>query len=532
MKKFTAAIVLLGVIASAALVVAQDDKKSDPPKKPKGKFTVGKETTYVTGPVGKDGYIDFAAALNERFKHGVTPENNANILIWKTLGPHPEKVTMPPEFFKLMGIDSPPENGDYFVDIHDFAAERLQIAPGPEMEKIYQQSYLATQRPWKAETYPNLAAWLKANEKPLAVLAEATKRTQYFSPLVTKTTDKGSSGLLGALLLAVQKTRGLANVVLARAMLRIEQGAVNDAWRDLQMCHRLGRLVGRGGTLIEALVGIAIDNPASNGDLVFLDRTKPDAKTLANCMGDLRDLPPMGSVADKVDFGERFFLLDTIMMVDRHGMKYLESLSGGAPQEANAIAESVLEGVNWDTALRTANGWYDRLAKAMRDKDPETRRQQLRGLDKELRELRADVTDPGTLSQLVVGEAKDRDKIIGDLLITLLLPAVMKVQDAADRAQQTQANVVVAYALASYHRDQGRYPPDLAPLSPKYVSEVPQDLFSSKPLVYRPSENGYLLYSVGMNGKDDGGRGQEDEPRGDDIVVRVPLPELKVQWSK
>src|SRR5258708_3874889 len=39
-----------------------------------GKFTIGKETTYFEGPVDKDGYIDYVAALNERLRKGVTPE--------------------------------------------------------------------------------------------------------------------------------------------------------------------------------------------------------------------------------------------------------------------------------------------------------------------------------------------------------------------------------------------------------------------------------------------------------------------------
>src|SRR5262249_23075355 len=40
-------------------------------------FTVSAETTYVTGPLDELGYVDYAAALNERLSRGVTPENNA-----------------------------------------------------------------------------------------------------------------------------------------------------------------------------------------------------------------------------------------------------------------------------------------------------------------------------------------------------------------------------------------------------------------------------------------------------------------------
>ena len=55
---------------------------------------------------------------------------------------------------------------------------------------------------------------------------------------------------------------------------------------------------------------------------------------------------------------------------------------------------------------------------------------------------------------------------------------------------------------------------------------MPSDLFSGKALIYRPAKNGYLLYSVGLNGRDDGGRSSADTPPGDDPHVRMPLPAL------
>ena len=53
-------------------------------------FTVGTETTYVTEPLDKQGYVDYVAALNQRMRKGITPEQNANVLIWQALGPRPE----------------------------------------------------------------------------------------------------------------------------------------------------------------------------------------------------------------------------------------------------------------------------------------------------------------------------------------------------------------------------------------------------------------------------------------------------------
>jgi hypothetical protein len=85
----------------------------------------------------------------------------------------------------------------------------------------------------------------------------------------------------------------------------------------------------------------------------------------------------------------------------------------------------------------------------------------------------------------------------------------------------------VAFALAAYRREHGRYPEKLDALAPQYLATIPGDLFSGKALIYRSAANGYLFYSVGINGKDDGGRGYDDDPPGDDLNVRMPLPALK-----
>ena len=50
-------------------------------------------------------------------------------------------------------------------------------------------------------------------------------------------------------------------------------------------------------------------------------------------------------------------------------------------------------------------------------------------------------------------------------------------------------------------------------MKPKYVTEIPQDIFGDGELHYRPEGTGYLLYSVGVNEKDDGGKTQGPQSR-------------------
>src|SRR3954454_4780613 len=100
--KALAPLLLAGLAAAPAL--------ADPPK---AKVTVGRDTTYVTGPLDKDGYVDYVAARNQRQAEGVTAESNANVLIWKALGPRPDGQSKPAAFFKALGMDPPPDAGAY-----------------------------------------------------------------------------------------------------------------------------------------------------------------------------------------------------------------------------------------------------------------------------------------------------------------------------------------------------------------------------------------------------------------------------------
>ena len=61
-------------------------------------------------------------------------------------------------------------------------------------------------------------------------------------------------------------------------------------------------------------------------------------------------------------------------------------------------------------------------------------------------------------------------------------------------------------ALRCYQSEQGHPPARLDELATNYLSHVPEDPFSGQPLVYRAQGTNWLLYSVGPDGVDDGGK--------------------------
>jgi hypothetical protein len=86
---------------------------------------------------------------------------------------------------------------------------------------------------------------------------------------------------------------------------------------------------------------------------------------------------------------------------------------------------------------------------------------------------------------------------------------------------------------------------------PAVISKLPVDFYQSKPFVYKRLSDGYLLYTIGSNGKDDAGSNNREstfegrrldnlEPAeadalrekipndADDFSIRIPQPAIKL----
>lgn len=116
---------------------------------------------------------------------------------------------------------------------------------------------------------------------------------------------------------------------------------------------------------------------------------------------------------------------------------------------------------------------------------------------------------------------------MGNVLSALLLPTLSGVNQAYNRSMQTRENLLLAFAPSDWKEQHDSYPATLNDLVPDFVSKSPTDAFSETPLTCRREGNGFIFYSVGINEIDDNGRSYDDEPEGDDLFIRLPLPEPK-----
>ena len=204
-----------------------------------------KETTHILEPLDETGMVDFVESLNQRMSRGVTPENNAAVLLWQAAGPAEILSDVRDEFFERLGIKPLPDKGDYLISFDDFVQAHPELLPDIEdtddttgnstpetlANKQFEQ---ALRRPWSAEEFPIVAAWLATNQGPLELIAAAADRTHYYSPHI-------GWSVISTMLPDMLVVRYAARTLTMRAMLQLHQGNVEAAWQDLHRRHRLAR---------------------------------------------------------------------------------------------------------------------------------------------------------------------------------------------------------------------------------------------------------------------------------------------------
>jgi hypothetical protein len=115
------------------------------------------------------------------------------------------------------------------------------------------------------------------------------------------------------------------------------------------------------------------------------------------------------------------------------------------------------------------------------------------------------------------------------IISAMLLPGLEKTWDNFARSHAETEMMRLALALERHQLEHGTLPPSLDALIPAHLPAVAEDPFSGRPLRYRRLDHGYLLYSVGPDGVDDGGRPRDAKDKQQktwDIPFTVERPDL------
>jgi len=244
---------------------------------------------------------------------------------------------------------------------------------------------------------------------------------------------------------------------------------------------------------------------------------------------DLQNLPPLANTGKTVDVGERLMFVDCARAVADRGIsemgRIIDALEGPSGEHADAARKmSNAAQLDANVIAQSGNLWYDRLSAALRQPTWLQRSAALAQVDAELDQLCKGMQDSGQVKQIgASGSPNTASEVAGRMLVAILVPAASSSTRVDALGIQRLELVKCGLVLATYRAENGAYPSQLSELTPKYLPQAPLDLFTGQPLIYKPQPNGFLLYSVGLNGKDDGGSGPDTgaNQRCDDLIVQV-----------
>lgn len=529
-------LVLLGCLCWCAYSL-NECKGADPPNKSELgsqptalNLTIAKATTFFQAPLRPDGTIDYVMALNERYGDGVTKDNNAVPLLIEAIGPEFPDTADHEEMLRRLDVLPLAGSKGCFIPLH-------KIKDG---EAIRGNLVQAMAGPWSPEQFPRVAQWLEANQQALAIVARASRRSRYFVPLVPQ--DK-SLGIITVLSPNVATCRDLGQALRARAMLRVGGGKIESAWADLLTAHRLARLVSQGPFTYERVYGLFDERSACYADTAMALSGKLSAAQARACVSDLHALSPMPSISEVIDVAQRCHNLGLAVVLLRMSPEAFEQEPS---TDSSDLGDRwwclVRDRIDWDSVLRFVNRWSDRQVKAAQLPSHAARLAESSRVEEELQLLRqatwgkfhkpertrnpeTEIVDLIRSAITKGGTLANQDKTaltrdVQDIIVTVAVPSLAKAVHFRQEVEMHRDLVIISLALAAYRSERGEYPAKLDLLTPGYLKEVPSDRFTDSPLKYARRMDGYTLYTVGVNMKDDDGR--EDAKAGyDDTVVRT-----------
>ena len=316
--------------------------------------------------------------------------------------------------------------------------------------------------------------------------------------------------------------RNLARVVNLRAIARLATGQNDAALADWKLSLRLADATKDEPWLISALVRVAI----LNGTLaVAQEGLARHAWTPAQLLEIERSLAAINLTAEikQAMRGERAGSLGAMEYL-KHPTRETDQLLG-EPGLTRALLFAPTGWVSYNQV--TMCDWYDRFIFPGCEGQASGKLPQL---DKQMEE---------EIGRIKSGMPFNLLELRRTVLVLLMMPALNTAGLNSLRAQTAVDHTRIACALERHRIAHGEYPGNLAALTPEFLPALPLDPINGASYVYRRegAEN-YLLYGVGANGKDEGGRivfcgydKKQIDRKAGDWVWRWPPRAIEKTWT-
>jgi hypothetical protein len=492
-------------------------------------IAISQETTALTTLLSPDGTPDYLAAINARQSQGVTRENNAAIPLLDIFGTADKPAWWRERALPVLGLSaggSPPK----IVDFQDWVMTLPSVVggwtPSGKGESVEDPPWMQEpwKMPWKSAEHPMWMEWIGGQKESLAAAREALTREKFYVPLVSD--ESGSRAMLTADFYSANfiyaKERALADLLLADAQLQAGDGNWPSFEEDVVAAMRLAGHVGKEAWVIDFFVSIALDTRASQA--VSAAATQPGMQAgVARRVLAIMDASDAVARPDRaMDTSSRWETLNELVYGATFGSEALqrrwewdrliELNHESQPMPAKTMQrtlEGLLIPVNYNRALRETNELMDQLVAALRLPRFRERLDAAKAIKKAI--------EPYEEAESLLRNAHPARSIVGPVARSAASSVIL-----GERTVVSRDLARVALALRAYRDEKGVFPENLKVLQAAGIlKEVPVDGFSDAPLIYRREEDGYVVYSVGEDGKDDGGHDPAAQKRRlEDIVVR------------
>lgn len=400
-----------------------------------------------------------------------------------------------------------PDAENAFVEYQAASAKWVKfLGKGEELDKTLDEGWEQASesvRRWLDDSRAFMELWRQGTAKPDAQFGTTSELTIFTA------------------LPSVQESRDFARLVQLESSRLRSEGMLDEAWAWLQTGFRTSRQLGRHGVIIERLVGIAIHSMIADESIKWASDPRVTEGQLRHAADEFeheQKRTPSLSACLKVEY-----LLLTKTMQTEPPHRLITGVGLIAGSRSYSSPPLWLTGtwlfLNGEPALgeRVARHVFASwLAQADKPRSLRTKQEPVFGLFE---------PDP-TLAGRQPTATEIRLFFQESPLAKLLIPACQNVFVAVDREAARGAILQTIFALERHKRKHGRYPDVLADLVPEYLSAVPEDVFASAstPLIYRRDGDGAMLYSVGENGVDDGGKFDGAVDIGSRIGPKAPAP--------
>ena len=329
-----------------------------------------------------------------------------------------------------------------------------------------------------------LKKWLASNSETLDYLRQAAQKPYYWIERRAK-----DNNLLKIEYSELKKLKRCTQLLVLQAKLMASQGQIEPALKQVAEIYKIGTHFGPPKTLLDQLVGIAISANALNAGFQILDRTKPNPDLLKTFQEEIKKLsasrnPIIDLTAERMMFYDqvqRLFTDDGQGDGHVYGTAFLEDPPGYLRRLFNPEKSSWTKTSRKKT-IELADKMYDHFEWA-RDKSPARLHKEGKDIDKTAEEM-----------------------VKNNYLLKLLRPAIGRVLKISYRLKIHTDSLLVTTAILRYRADRGYYPSKLNDLvHDGYLEKIPIDPFSGNSLIYRLTDDNFVLYGFGHDLDDDGG---------------------------